>query len=50
MDQYQRANAVEKVDGYYLRIHPTMTPQAEFDAMHAMTSIKGICVQGDIVQ
>lgn len=30
MDQYQRANAVEKVDGYFLRIHPTMTAHAEF--------------------
>ena len=30
MDQYQKANAVEKVDGYLLRIHPTTTAQAEF--------------------
>ena len=30
MDQYQRANAVEKVDGYFLQIHPTTTSQAEF--------------------
>ena len=30
LNQYERANAVEKVDGYYLRICPTTTPQAEF--------------------
>lgn len=30
MDQYQRANAVHKVEGYYLRIHPTTSAQAEF--------------------
>ena len=30
MDQYQRANAVEKIDGYYLRIRPATKPQDEF--------------------
>lgn len=35
MDQYQRANAIDKVDGYFLRIHPTTTAQAEFSKAKA---------------
>lgn len=30
MDQYQRANAVHRVGGYYVRILPTTTPQVAF--------------------
>lgn len=35
MDQYQRANAVHKVEGYYFRTHPTTKRQDEFEKAKA---------------